>query len=217
MGLQGFERRLERVFEGMFAKAFRSGLEPVELGRRLAREIDRQRRVGSRGTIAPNQFAYTLSHADMERFASFADALTSELAEAARIEAKDEGYRFLGPVEVTLTEDPALSPGTFDLAAQIVGAPGGAVGSLVLPGGERVQLGDEPITLGRLDECDVVLNDATVSRRHAEVHRVDDGYEVVDLGSRNGTRVNGRGVVRERLDDGDELSVGAVGLRFESA
>jgi pSer/pThr/pTyr-binding forkhead associated (FHA) protein len=91
------------------------------------------------------------------------------------------------------------------------------VGSLVLPGGERVQLGDEPITLGRLDECDVVLNDATVSRRHAEVHRVDDGYEVVDLGSRNGTRVNGRGVVRERLDDGDELSVGAVGLRFESA
>ena len=217
MGLQGFERRLERVFEGMFAKAFRSGLEPVELGRRLAREIDRQRRVGTRGIVAPNQFAYTLSHADMERFASFADALRSELAEAARIEAKDEGYRFLGPVEVTLAEDPALSPGSFDLVAQVVGAPGGAVGSLVLPTGERVRLGDDPITLGRLDECNVVLNDATVSRRHAEVHRVDDGFEVVDLGSRNGTKVNGQGVVRERLDDGDELSIGAVGLRFESA
>ncbi len=217
MGLQGFERRLERVFEGMFAKAFRSGLEPVELGRRLAREIDRQRRVSARGIVAPNHFSFTLSPADMERFASFADSLTSELAEAARIEAKDEGYRFLGPVEVNLIENPSLSPGTFDLAAHVVSDPAGAVGSLVLPTGERVRLGDDPVTLGRLDDCDVVLVDATVSRRHAEVRRVDDGFEVVDLGSRNGTKVNGRGLVRGRLDDGDELSIGAVGLRFESA
>jgi hypothetical protein len=75
VGLQGFERRLERVFEGMFAKAFRSGLEPVELGRRLAREMDRQRRVGNRGVVAPNRFDFQLSPADMARFASFEEAL----------------------------------------------------------------------------------------------------------------------------------------------
>ena len=61
MGLQQFERRLERLVEGVFAKAFRSGLQPVELGRRLAREMDLHRTVGIRGTISPNHFDIALA------------------------------------------------------------------------------------------------------------------------------------------------------------
>ncbi len=217
MGLQQFERRLERLFEGVFAKAFRSGLEPVELGRRLVRQMDRDRRVAPSGRrVAPNAFTYRLSTADRERFASFEDTLCAELAEAAREHARLEEYGFLGRVHVEIVEDPELSAGSFELDAEMRTAPGGQpVGSLVVPGGQRVPLEGRPVTIGRLDSCDVVLNDPTVSRHHAEVRREGDGFDLIDLDSRNGTRVNGYGITRQRLADGDDLLIGAVPLRFE--
>src|SRR3954449_3805990 len=89
MGLQQFERRLERLVEGAFAKAFRSGLQPVELGRRLSREMDLQRTVGVHGLIAPNQSKVALSQDDAGSFASFSDALVRELSEAVREHARD--------------------------------------------------------------------------------------------------------------------------------
>src|SRR5438874_12917942 len=99
MGLQQFERRLERLVEGAFAKAFRSGLQPVEIGRRLTREMDLQRTVGVHGLIVPNHFRVAVSAGDHEHFSSFSDALMRELAEAVREHARDEGYYFVVPVE----------------------------------------------------------------------------------------------------------------------
>ena len=166
MGLQSFERRLERLVEGVFAKAFRSGLQPVELGRRLTREMDARRAVGVRGVMAPNVFTFALAPADMERVNPFLEALARELADAAREHARDEGYRFVGPVEVELQEDPTLTPGIFLVSSELKEAEGGAaVGALVLADGERVPVGDEPLTIGRLAECDVVLAEDSVSRR----------------------------------------------------
>ena len=104
MGLQQFEERLERLVEGTLAKPFRSNLQPVEIGRRLTREMDLHRRVGVRGLIAPNAFAVTLAPADVERFSNFIDALSRELSDAAREHAKNEGYLFVGPVEVEIFE-----------------------------------------------------------------------------------------------------------------
>src|SRR5262245_2398753 len=98
MGLQRFERRLERLVEGAFSKAFRSGLQPVEIGRRLAREMDAQRTLGLRGTVVPNAFVIELAQEDLERFESFHDSLLKELAEAAREHAREENYHFVGPV-----------------------------------------------------------------------------------------------------------------------
>jgi len=218
VGLQHFEQRLERLFEGVFSKAFRSGLEPVELGRRLVRQMDRDRRVGPSGRrVAPNAFSYRLSQADRERFASFEEALRDELAATASEHARAESYAFLGRVHVELQADPRLSPGTFELDAEVRPAPGGRpLGSLMVPGGRRVELEDEAVTIGRQDSCDVVLDDPTVSRSHAQVRRNGDAFEVVDLGSRNGTRVNGVGVTRQRLADGDDLLIGAVPMRFEA-
>ena len=218
MGLQQFERRLERLFEGVFAKAFRSGLEPVELGRRLVRQMDRDRRVAPSGRrVAPNLFVYRLSPTDRERFASFEDALAAELAEAAREHARAEDYGFLGRIHVEMVDDPHMSPGTFELVTEVRAAAGGApVGSLVVPGGRRFPLESEAVSIGRLDSCDIVLDDPTVSRHHADVRRENDGFDVVDMGSRNGTRVNGYGVTRQRLVDGDDILIGAVPLRFEA-
>ncbi len=206
------------MFEGVFAKAFRSGLEPVELGRRLVRQMDRERRVGPSGRrVAPNAFSYRLSPADHERFASFEEALRDELAEAAREHARSEGYAFLGRVQVWVVQDPHLSPGTFELDTEVRPAAGGLpVGSVIIPGGRRVPLEDEAVTIGRQDTCDVVLDDPTVSRRHAEVRRNGDSFELYDLGSRNATRVNGIPVTSTRLTDGDDLMIGAVPVRYEA-
>jgi hypothetical protein len=218
MGLQQFERRLERLVEGAFAKAFRSGLQPVELGRRLSREMDLQRTVGVHGLIAPNHFRVALSQSDSERFSSFSDALVRELSEAVREHARDEGYHFVGPVQVELEPDASLGQGEFLVAGEIAEGPGGhAAGSLLLPDGSRVALGTEPVTIGRHAECDVVLEDSNISRRHAEIKRQGEDYLFVDLGSTNGSKVNGSRVKQHVLVDGDEITLGKTVLRFEAS
>jgi hypothetical protein len=218
MGLQQFERRLERLVEGTFAKAFRSGLQPVELGRRLSREMDLQRTVGVHGLIAPNQFKVAVSPVDAERFSSFSEALVRELSEAVREHARDEGYHFVGPVQVELDPDPSLGKGEFLVASEIASGPGGhAAGSLRLPDGSRVAVGDEPVSIGRQAECDVVLEDSNVSRHHAEVRRQGEEYVFVDLGSTNGSKVNGTRVKQQALSDGDEITLGKTLIRFEAS
>ncbi|MDA8314752.1 MAG: DUF3662 and FHA domain-containing protein [Actinomycetota bacterium] len=216
MGLQQFEERLERLVEGTLAKPFRSSLQPVEIGRRLTREMDLHRRVGVHALIAPNSFTVTLSPADVDRFANFIDALSRELADAAREHARIEGYSFVGPVDVQVYEGTRLRPGRFVVTAEVVEGPEETPDAeLVLPDGSHVAIGDGPITLGRLPECDVVLNDPNVSRRHAEFRRTADGVVVTDLGSTNGTRVNGAPVREQQLESGDEITVGSTTLVFE--
>jgi hypothetical protein len=218
MGLQQFERRLERLVEGVFAKAFRSGLQPVEVGRRLTREMDLHRTHGVRGLVAPNAFEIALAPPDHQRFEPFADTLVRDLGEMARQHARDEGYTFLGAVEITLEADPSLTPGMFLVSGEVrEGRGGGPVGSLLLPDGNRIALGDDPVTIGRLPDCDVVLEDRNISRRHAEVRRIANGFAVVDLDSTNGTRVNGGGVKERRLEDGDEITLGSSKIRFEAS
>ena len=218
MGLKGFERRLERLVEGAFARAFKSSLRPVELGRRLVREMDDQRTVNVQGKVAaPNDFTVTLGPEDHEQFAEIEESLTRELSEAARGHAREEGYVFMGPVEVHLNLDPELRTGSFGLSARFKeGAGGSSGGSLVLPDGKRVRLGTGTVTIGRANECEVRLADTSVSRRHAEVRATGDGWSVADLGSTNGTKVNGAIVTERKLKDGDTISVGDSHLKYES-
>lgn len=219
MGLRGFERRLERAVEGGFARLFRSGLKPIELGRRLTREMDGQRTVDVRGrTVVPNHFTVVLSTTDHDGFADLADSLERELGEAAREHARDEGYAFLGPVQVELITSDRLRTGTFELEARIKPGEGGTgAGSLVLPTGDRVPLGEETITVGRLPESTIVLADPNVSRQHAEIRPRGTSYVVVDLGSTNGSRVNGIRITEHELVDGDELMFGNTRMRFEAS
>jgi hypothetical protein len=217
MGLQRFERRLERLVEGAFTKAFRSGLQPVEIGRRLVRELDAGRTLGVRGTVAPNRFSVWLSPEDGERFAGFTDVLQRELQDAVREHARDEQYHFIGPVEVLVGIDERRKRGDMKVDAEIVEAEGGMVGSLVLPDGRRVQLGQETAVIGRMPDCAVSLSDPQVSRHHAEVRPDHGGYRIVDLGSMNGTLVNGTRISEHPLQDGDEIVVGATSVRYEES
>jgi hypothetical protein len=216
MGMQGFERRLERLVEGSFSKAFRSGLEPVEVGRRLTRVLDAERSVGVDGVpVAPNNIGVYLSPVDFDRFESFADALARELAETAREHAKAEGYHFVGPVTVTLVADDELRAGECDIAAEI--HEGLRVGSLVLPDGRRVPLGEQPLVIGRNADCGIVVADARASRQHAEIRAQGNGFVVHDLESMNGTLVNGTAIREHPLADGDEVRLGNTVLRFEAS
>ncbi|MGO9560982.1 MAG: FhaA domain-containing protein [Acidimicrobiales bacterium] len=217
MGLGQFERRLERMVEGAFAKAFRGQLQPVELGRRLTREMDLHRTVGVRGVNAPNHFDIYLATADYERFETFGDVLNRELVEAVREHASGERYVFLGPIEIVIHEDPDLSASTFAIESEILEGVGGPSDWLVLPDGRRIGIADEVVTIGRLPECAIVLDDPNVSRRHAQLRRDGDSVLLVDLGSTNGTKVNGV-LVRERhLSPGDTVTVGTTTMRFEPA
>jgi pSer/pThr/pTyr-binding forkhead associated (FHA) protein len=125
----------------------------------------------------------------------------------------------MGPVRVELAGDDQLRPGRFAVQAALRQSAGGVGGgSLVLPSGQRISLGDRPVTIGRQSDCSIPLNDQNVSRRHAEIRPGRGAYLVVDLGSTNGTMVNGTRIGGEqRLSDGDILSFGSTYVRFEAS
>lgn len=219
MGIRGFERRLENLVEGVFAKVFRSGLRPIELGRRLARELDVNRSVDVKGrTIVPNAVQITVSATDAERFDQIHESLERELADAAREHARDEGYSFMGPVEVSLVTDDRLGTGAFRIDTRLREGEGGVgAGAIVLPDRERFVLDDDVATIGRLPDCEILLSDSNVSRHHAEIRPRGDGFVLVDLGSTNGSKVNGVRVTERVLRDGDELTFGNTRLHFEAS
>ncbi len=213
MGLRGFEDRLERLVEGSLTMPFRGPMQPIEISHRMLREMDLGRRVGVRGLLAPNHFAVSISKDDLDRFEGFTDALVHELAESARQHAVNEGYTFTGPVEVELFESKRLKTGRIDIVASFF--EGDVRPSLVLADGSSLPIGRAPIVIGRLPGCEVVLSDTNVSRRHAQVALEDGEVLVTDLGSTNGTFVNGRRVTRAAMRPGDELSIGTSRLRVE--
>ena len=220
MGLQSIESRLERMGDGVFSRRRRGSIRPIELGRRLVREMDDNRSVDVKGRrIVPNDFTVLLSPTDHASFSDIEDALTTELGEAAREYAREESYHFMGPVLVKLMVDNNLKPGRFGISSQLKQAAGGlGAGSLVLPSGERVALGEHVTTVGRLPESTISINDTNVSRNHAEIRTGSAAYVAVDLGSTNGTMVNGVRIVGEqRLNDGDIISFGSTHVRFEAS
>jgi hypothetical protein len=219
VAIRGFERRLERMVEGAFARAFRSSIRPVELARRLAREMDDHVSIGVRGTpVAANHFTIYLSPSDHREFGEVGDALRRELCDAARAHARDEGYGFMGPVDVELTVDESFGTGWFEIEGRFrEGAGGAGAGSLVLPTGDRFTLEEHLISIGRRPESNIVLADPNVSRNHAEIRPQGDGFLLVDLGSTNGTKVNGVRIDQRMLADGDELTFGNTRMRFEAS
>jgi hypothetical protein len=219
VALKGFERRLERMVEGTFARLFRSGIRPVELGRRLVREMDDDRSVDVRGrTLVPNDFTIELNELDHEHFAEVGESLSRELAEAAREHARDEDYVFMGPVAVHLEVDPGQHAGAFQVTARMKEGQGGVGGgSLLLPTGERMALGEHVVTVGRRPGSTLQLADPNVSRSHAEIRPHGNGWIVVDLGSTNGSRVNGTRIQSHELHEGDQVAFGNTVFRFEAS
>ena len=232
--LRDFERRLETMFEGFFARALPGGgVQPVELGKRMVREMEDRKTVSVANVYVPNEFTFYLSGKDVERLRPVENALGKELGAVARRAAASENWRLLGAPAIRLVEDTDVAPGTFRIESSVVEgadeeaeaagphtqliqmAPEGGA-SLVVVGSKRrpYPLSKDALSIGRLDTCDIALSDAGVSRRHAEVRREGDEWVLVDLGSTNGTVVNGRTVRRHRLSPGDRIEVGETTIEF---
>jgi hypothetical protein len=215
MALRNVESRLEKLFERGLSRPFRGTLQPVEIGQRMVREMDLGRRVANRGLVAPNHIKVWLSPDDAQRFEGFQKALVSELTETARQHAITEGYNFIGPVTVEMFIDDDLRPGNLGVKAAFVG--GAAEPRVVCADGAVYPIGQRPLSIGRLAECDIVVNDSNVSRRHAEIWRTSEGVAIRDLQSTNGTLVNGHKISAVSLSPKDEIEIGNRHMRIELA
>ena len=204
------------MVEGTIGRLFGGGVRPVEIGHRIARAMSDSRSVGVRGQpVVANHFSVALTPDDLGRFADVKESLVRELCDTAREHAKGEGWTFMGPVKVELVADTELRAGSFDVKARMKEADGGA-GVLVLPTGEQIVLTEYLVTFGRLPECTISFDDSNVSRQHAEIRPEGDGFVLIDLGSTNGTKVNGGRVTRHRLVDGDRITLGATDVEFRA-
>jgi hypothetical protein len=228
--LRDFERRLGSMVEGFFAATFRSGLQPVELAKRLLREMDDGKTVGVHEVWAPNHFVFSLSAEDAERFEQAEQALVSELKQVVREAAAERGWGLVGPPEVEFQVDRSLSRGRFRCEASLVegepespetatmGAGGDASLTVLEDGrpGRTYPLGRVSVTIGRLPECDIVIGDPGASRQHARVRFDGERFVLSDLGSTNGTLVNDVQADERALEDGDRVTIGSTILEFRT-
>ncbi|HEY7931913.1 MAG TPA: DUF3662 and FHA domain-containing protein [Acidimicrobiales bacterium] len=215
MVLKSVENRLERLFERTFSRSFKSGLQPIEIGTRIVREIDLARRISTQGALSPNLIRVWLGPEDAQRFEGFQKALVSELEETVRQHAISEGYAFVGPVSVEIFIDDDVKVGQVEVKAEFEG--GEAQPRLILSDGRTFAVGDEPLIIGRSPDVRVVINDSNVSRRHAEVWRTSEGVAIRDLDSTNGTFVNGHRISAVSLSPRDDVTIATVHLRIELA
>src|SRR5579863_6413760 len=243
--LQRFEHRLQGMYDGGFARAFKSDLQPTEIAGAVQREMDDRAAIVAQGrTLVPNDFVAEIAQADYDRLEVFADNLGIELATLARDHAREQGYSFVGPVRIRFEGVPDLATGLFRIRSGVIrghtveaGEVRQPVSDLPRSGGGQfpgrprlVIAGSQPGTgmetgstyelqtpvtlLGRGTDCDLRMVDAGVSRHHAEL-RVEDGQVVlVDLGSTNGTFVNGQPMRRVVLTDGTNVTLGRTTMVF---
>jgi hypothetical protein len=233
--LRDFERRLEGMVEGLFTKAFRSGVQPVELAKRILREMEANQTVGVKGVWVPNRYVFTLSAEDREQFARIERSLASELEQVVVDGAKERGWGLLARPQVVFETDENLKRGAFRVESELTeetggpptgpqpqreGAPattsGGPLLALVEDGSvvKEFSLEGDRMVIGRLEGSEIQIADPGASRRHAEVRRDGDKYVLVDLGSTNGTLVNEAPVSEHILEDGDRITIGRTVLEF---
>lgn len=250
---RSIERRLESLVEGFFTRVFRSGLQPVEVGRRILREMEEGRTISINRTYAPNDFRVLMGSDDYGRFAQMEAGLAREFSELVIDQAKQHRWNLMGVPRIAFLEEPGLGRGEFRVEASLTAdgqapsvstrEPRGRDASatratsvdtadrlglarteveLVMldPGGrpgERITVTRAPVSIGRMSTNDIVLADGNVSRRHAELRTHAGRWVVVDLGSTNGTLVNGKLAQEHALNDGDRITFGTTELVFRSA
>lgn len=264
--LQRFERRLEGLVSGAFAKAFKADVQPVEIASALQRELDDRAAIVNKGsTLVPNHFVVELSRHDFDRLSVYAKTLSEELAEVVREHSTEQRYQLRGDVVVAFEEADDLDIGVHRIRSSVVAsvksvpqpqappapapvrapASAGPVPAAVpVPAApaarpraahaaahtEKVAVARAPLpylevnganhpltrpvtVLGRGTQVDLRVDDAGVSRRHAEI-QLGDSPMLVDLGSTNGTTLDGAPIGRVELVNGSRIGMGDTVLVF---
>ncbi|MFB7891917.1 FhaA domain-containing protein [Microbacterium sp. NPDC056044] len=213
--LDSFEKGLERAVNSAFAKTFRSGIQPVEIASALRSELDKKAAVVSRDRIlAPNTFTVRLSPADDDRVSALGDALLHELDTLVHAHAKAQGYSFAGPVTIAIRRDDEVSTGTLRVESST--AQGGRVSwrGVVDVEGRRIPLTKSRTVIGRGSDADITVADSGTSRKHVEILWDGERAMVRDLGSTNGTMLDGRKVSEAALPPDSTVRIGRTDIVF---
>ncbi|WP_159500934.1 DUF3662 and FHA domain-containing protein [Microbacterium sp. 18062] len=212
--LDSFERGLERAVNGAFAKTFRSGIQPVEIAAALRSELDTKAAVVSRDRIlAPNTFTVFLSPADDDKMRAIGRTLYEELDTLVNKHARAQGYSFAGPLSITLARDERLSTG--QLRVESATAAGQVSWRAVVDvEGKRHPLVAARTVIGRGSDADITIADAGTSRKHVEILWDGERAMVRDLGSTNGTKLNGRKVTEAPLPPDATVQIGRTDIVF---
>jgi hypothetical protein len=252
--LRSIESKIAGLVEGTFSRAFRSEVRPVEIARKLTREMEEHKSQSLARTYVPNEYVVFLSPRDRDRFVDYEQALAAEMAGYLLEHARREHLALMSQPVVEFETDDRLGLGEFGIQTRsvrperteddhddnvplpeessgrtMVYCTAGRVSepleersrtrqqtALLVTGGRRLVVGVGGATIGRSRSCDVMLDDPNLSRAHAEVRPRGGSWVVTDLGSTNGTRLNGRRLDgTEVLKPGDELEFGSTRLTFE--
>jgi hypothetical protein len=259
--LRSFENKIAGLVEGAFSRAFRSEVRPVEIARKLQREMEEHKTVSVSRTYVPNEYAVYLSQEDRRRMGDVEEELRHELAGYLLEHARREKLALLTRPQVTFCTDERLSLGEFGIQARLVRPSDQDAGAarepaperssapvdqgdygrtmvytsaerlrgpltdpmhphrgtaLVVVEGRRMPVKPEGAVLGRSRDCDVVVDDPNVSRRHAELRPSGGSWVICDLGSTNGVKVNGKRIEGSQpLKAGDRVELGTAPLSFE--
>ena len=245
--LRSLESKLAGLVEGTFSRAFKSEVRPVEIARKLTREMEENKVQSLSRTYAPNEYAVWLSPEDRQQFEGYERDLATELSGYLLEHARRERIALVTSPKITFKTDDRLRLGEFGIQARLVRPPEDEASSpsqgdeghtMVYTASERLsqelrepdhrrgtaRLRYEGKTavlrsgggvIGRSRDCDVVLSDQNVSRRHAEIRPSGGSWVVRDLGSTNGVKVNGHRVNNQPLQPGDEITLGLERLTFE--
>jgi len=212
--LDSFEKGLERAVNGAFAKTFRSGIQPVEIASAIRREADIKAAVVSRDRIiAPNSYVVHLSADDLDRMRALGATLTDELHALVDKHARAQGYSFAGPVSIALETDEKVATGTVHVES---GTVEGRVSwqAVVDVDGRRHTLTRARSVIGRGSDADITIADAGSSRKHVEILWDGERAMMRDLGSTNGTKVNGDKVREAPLPTDTTITIGRTDLVF---
>ncbi|HEX6229086.1 MAG TPA: DUF3662 and FHA domain-containing protein [Solirubrobacterales bacterium] len=248
--LRNLESRIEGLVEGVFSRAFSSEVQPVEVARRLAKEMDAHKSAGVARVYVPNEYTVFLSVQDRERLEGYERSLEQELSGYLLEHARRRGFDLLTRPSVEFKTDERLRLGEFGIQTRLVKPPAregarptqGEEGHTMIYSPVRESQPDErpparptavatravvtlddrryvlegpTATIGRSRDAQCVLRDPNVSRHHAELRRSPSGdWTIVDLGSTNGLKVNGRRVASTRLHPGDQVTMGTTTFIF---
>jgi hypothetical protein len=235
--LDKVERGIEKAVRGVFSTGSRAQVEPVEIASRLRGEVDNKAITIAAGrTLAPNVFDVLLSPDDFQRAQEWGTPLAEELCDVVINHVRSQGYTLQGPVRISFRRDEEQRAGNFDITSRTEKASAPSVPAH--PGihghvpaaptrqpaqlqpvldidGQRYSLNAPSIVLGRSSDADILIDDTGVSRRHLEIRTGPGSAQAIDLGSTNGSYVNGQKIVgSSELTDGATITMGRTKIIF---
>jgi hypothetical protein len=212
--LENFEKGLERIVTGAFSKTFKSELQPIEIASAIRAEMDSKGSIVSRDRIlAPNTFSVRLSAADFQRMRALGANLVAELTTLSQNHAQKQGFQFGAALDIKLVEDGSLNLGQIVVAS--------TTEEIAVTWGPQIELDGRIYSLkasrtsiGRDSSADIQVDDSGLSRKHFEI--LWDGAKagIRDLGSTNGTKVDGRAMTESPLQNESQISAGRSVFTF---